>query len=183
MREKEGFHFGRISMINHWTIAVVFISVLSLGFYLNFVGSGRGLRGPWMGVHQAAGVVFLGLALWRISWRFLQGFPQDSAPMPAWQKLSAKLVHWVLLFVIVAMPVSGIVMSLFSERAINVFGLFTLQALPENELITRIAGGLHWWLSYLVLGALFLHVGAVLKHHFIDKDDTLRRMISTKKKE
>ena len=41
MKEKQGFHFGRISIINHWTMAILFISVLSLGFLLDFVGAGR----------------------------------------------------------------------------------------------------------------------------------------------
>ena len=181
MKEKHGFHFGRISIINHWTVALLFLFILSLGFYLDFVGVGRGLRGPWMGVHKAAGVLFLVLALWRIGWRLTQGFPRDVAPMPLWQRLSAKLAHWVLLLAILAMPVSGILLSLFSERAINVFGLFTLPALPENELVSRVAHFVHGTLSYIVAATIFLHVGAVFKHHLIDKDDTLKRMLRPRK--
>lgn len=181
MREKHGSRFGLISIINHWSVALLFIFILCLGFYLDFVGVGRGLRGPWMGVHKAAGVLFLVLALWRISWRLSQGFPQDVAPMPLWQRLSAKLAHWILLLAIIAMPVSGILLSVFSERAINVFGLFTLQALPENELVSRFAYLVHSSLSYIVAATILLHVGAVFKHHLIDKDDTLRRMLKPRK--
>lgn len=181
MREKAGSRFGVISIINHWSVALVFISTLGLGFYLDFLGSGRGLRGPWMGVHQATGALFLILALWRLGWRLVQGFPQDAAPMPAWQRFAAKLVHWVLLFAIIAMPVSGILLTLFSERSINAFGLFTLPAQPENELISRIAYAVHESLAYIVSGAILMHVGAVLKHHVLDKDDTLRRMIKPRK--
>lgn len=181
MREKEGYRFGLISIINHWTVAIVFLSVLGLGFYLDFLGSGRALRGPWMGAHQAAGALFFVLALWRIGWRLLQGFPKDVATMPAWQHLSAKLVHWMLLFSIFAMPLSGILLNLYAERAINVFGLFTLPAQPENELISRIAYLVHSTLAYIVAITIFMHVGAVIKHHLIDKDDTLKRMIRIKK--
>lgn len=181
MREKNGFRFGWVSIINHWTVALVFLSLLCLGFYLDFVGDGRGVRGPWMGVHKAVGVLLLALALWRIMWRLIQGFPKDIAPMPLWQELSAKLVHWVLLFSIIAMPISGILLSLYSERAINVLGLFIIPAQPENELISSIAYVVHEVLSYAVSLTILMHVGAVIKHHVIDKDDTLRRMLKPKK--
>lgn len=180
MREKEGFRFGLVSIINHWANAIIFLSVLSLGFYLSFVGDGRAVRGPWMEAHKAGGVLLLVLALWRVSWRLFHGFPKDVTAMPTWQKLSAKLVHWMLLFAILAMPISGILLSLYGERSINVFGLFVVPAQPENELISRIAYAIHWSLAYLVSGAILLHVGAVLKHHLLDKDDTLKRMITSK---
>lgn len=181
MKEREGFRFGVVSIINHWTVALLFLGVLGLGFYLDFLGSGRGLRGPWMGVHQAAGVVVLALALWRVSWRLFQGFPKDTNHMPAWQRISAKLVHWILLFAIIAMPVSGVLMNLYAERPINVFGLFTLPAQPENELITRFANIVHGGLAYIAGATIFMHVAAVVKHHVIDKDDTLKRMLRTKR--
>jgi cytochrome b561 len=180
MKEKEGIRFGRVSIINHWTNAIIFLSVLGLGFYLSFLGDGRAVRGPWMEAHKAGGVLLLVLALWRVSWRMFHGFPKDVISMPTWQKMSAKLVHWMLLFAILAMPLSGILMSLYGERSINVFGLFVVPAQPENELISRIAYAIHGNLAYLVSGALLLHVGAVLKHHLLDKDDTLKRMLTSK---
>jgi cytochrome b561 len=180
MKEKEGFRFGLVSIINHWANAVIFLSVLGLGFYLSFMGDGRAVRGPWMEAHKAGGVLLLVMAMWRVSWRLFHGFPKDVIEMPTWQKLSAKLVHWMLLFAILAMPISGILLSLYGERSINVFGLFVVPAQAENELITRIAYAIHGNLAYLVSGAVLLHVGAVLKHHLLDKDDTLKRMITSK---
>jgi|GEM_PF-156639 len=180
MKEKEGFRFGLVSIINHWANAIIFLSVLGLGFYLSFMGDGRAVRGPWMEAHKAGGVLLLVLAMWRVSWRLFHGFPKDVIEMPTWQKLSAKLVHWMLLFAILAMPISGILLSLYGERSINVFGLFVVPAQPENELISRIAYAIHGNLAYLVSGAVLLHVGAVLKHHLLDKDDTLKRMITSK---
>lgn len=181
MREKHGSSFGLVSIINHWSVALIFLGTLGLGFYLDFLGSGRALRGPWMGVHQATGALFLVLALWRLSWRLVQGFPEDVAPMPAWQIFAAKLVHWVLLFAIIAMPLSGVLLTLYSERSINVFGMFTLPAQPENETVTRLASLVHQGLAYIVSAAIVMHVGAVLKHHVLDKDDTLRRMLRIRK--
>lgn len=181
MREKHGFRFGLVSIINHWSNALIFIGVLGLGFYLDFIGSGRALRGPWMGVHQAAGALFLFLAIWRLVWRLIQGFPKETTHMPAWQTMSAKLVHWLLLFSIIAMPVSGILLTVFGERAVNVFGLFTIPAQPEQDFVRTVANTVHSALAYIVAAAIFMHVGAVVKHHVIDKDDTLKRMLSSKK--
>lgn len=177
MKEREGIRFGLVSIINHWINAIIFISVMGLGFYLDYVGDGRAVRGPWMEAHKAGGVLLLILAMWRISWRFFQGFPKDLAPMPTWQKLSAKLVHWMLIFALVAMPVSGILLSLYSERGINVFGLFIIPPQPENVLVSGLASLVHESMAYLVAAALFMHVGAVFKHHLIDRDNTLVRML------
>lgn len=180
MREREGDRFGLISIINHWAVAVLFLSVLGLGFYLDYVGEGRMLRGPWMEVHKATGVILLVVASWRVFWRLRQGFPKDTIEMPAWQHLAAKLVHWILLFAIIAMPVSGILLSLFSERAINVFGLFIIPAQAENQQINWLSSIFHESFAYFAAFIVFMHVGAVVKHHVIDKDDTLQRMLSPK---
>lgn len=181
MREKDGYHFGVISIINHWTVALLFISVLCLGFYLDFVGSGRGVRGIWMGVHQAIGVFILLWASWRLSWRLAQGFPKDTVHMPKWQEVSAKMAHWVLLFSTLAMPISGILLSLYGERSVNFFGIITIPPQPENPLISGLAYLVHETLSYIVAITIFMHVGAVFKHHLIDRDDTLKRMISVRR--
>ncbi len=181
MRERDGSRFGIFSIINHWSVAILFLSVLCLGFFLDFAGDGRAMRGPWMEAHKAAGVLLLVLASWRVAWRLSQGFPKDTIHMPSWQKISAKLVHWLLLFASIAMPISGILLSLFSERAINVFGLFIIPAMPENELVSRFGNLVHEALAYLVSAIILMHVGAVLKHHLLDKDDTLKRMLSSKK--
>ncbi len=181
MKEKHGFHFGRISIINHWIMAILFLSVLSLGFLLDFFGSGRALRGPWMEAHKAGGVILLMFGLWRVGWRLTQGFPKDVVHMPWWQHLAAKLAHWVLLFAIIAMPVSGILLSLYSERGINVFGLFVIPAQGENELVSRFASMTHEILAYMVAATILMHVGAVLKHHLLDRDETLGRMLRVRK--
>lgn len=182
MKEKNGFGFGLISIINHWFVGLTFLGVLCLGFYLDFAGDGRGVRGPWMGVHQAAGSFVLIWATWRLCWRLTQGFPKDIVHMPLWQELSAKLAHWILLFSTIAMPVSGILLSLYSERSVNFFGLFILPAQPENELVSRFAYIVHGGLAYIVSATILMHVGAVFKHHLLDKDDTLIRMLKTRKR-
>lgn len=181
MREKYGYRFGLVSILNHWVVAILFLSVLSLGFLLDFFGDGRALRGPWMEAHKAAGVILLVFAIWRICWRLMQGFPKEASHMPAWQVMSAKLVHWILLFAIVAMPISGILLSLYGERGINVFGLFIIPPRAENDFISNVSSVIHETLAYIVSATIFMHVGAVVKHHLIDKDDTLRRMLTTKR--
>lgn len=101
--------------------------------------------------------------------------------MPTWQQLSAKLVHWVLLGAMIIMPISGILLSLYSERGINVFGLFVIPAQGDNELVSRFASMTHEVLAYVVAGSILMHIAAVLKHRLLDRDETLARMLRVRK--
>ncbi|HIF25707.1 MAG TPA: cytochrome b [Micavibrio sp.] len=180
MSERQGSTFGFISRFNHWTVALVFIGMLCLGFYLEFGGLEREAKGPLMGIHKSVGTLFLVFALWRVLWRIVQGFPQDIAVFPAWQKISARIVHWLLLLSVIAMPLSGALMSLFNGRDIDIFGWFRVPAQDKNELISGIAHEIHGTAPYIIVALILLHLGAAIKHQFIDGDRTLGRMLGSR---
>ncbi|MGB0719438.1 MAG: cytochrome b [Bdellovibrionales bacterium] len=178
MREKDGKNFTMISRLNHWGIAVFFLAMLGFGFYLAFGDIPRADKGPLMGLHKALGVVFLAFASWRVIWRLAQGFPKDIAIMPNWQSLAAKATHWALLAAVIIMPVSGVLMSIFSGRAVNVFDIVTIPAQPKNEAIQFAAHNMHEIAPYIIAALILLHAAAAVKHHAIDKDATLKRMLT-----
>jgi cytochrome b561 len=178
MSDRKNNMFGITSRFNHWFTALVFIGMLCFGFYLSFGGLEREVKGPLMGIHKSIGTLFLAFAFWRIGWRLAQGFPKDVAVMPAWQSIAAKATHWLLLLSVLAMPLSGVIMSIYGGRAINVFNWFTIPAQDKIETISGLAHSIHSYAPYAIAALITLHIAAALKHHFIDKDATLKRMVS-----
>lgn len=170
--------YNQISRFNHWFAALIVLGMLAFGLYLENAGLTREARGALMPIHKAIGVLFLLFALWRVGYRLTQGFLSPAAVMPAWQERASKFVHWVLLAAVLIMPISGLTMSLFSARAVEVFGLFTVPAFEKNESIAGIAHFAHGTTAYVLLAAIVLHVAAALKHHIVDKDATLARMLT-----
>ncbi len=172
----EGTRFGAISIINHWTIAVLIIVMLAIGLYMDSLPRGPG-RGEWIDLHKSIGIAVLFLGAWRVLWRISQSFPDEVCEMPRWQELAAKAVHIALLMLIVAMPLSGYISSSAGGHEVSFFGLFHLPQLPESKALSETVSEVHETLADLLMIVLALHVAAALKHHVIDKDNTLKRML------
>lgn len=168
--------FGAISIVNHWVIAVLIIGMLVFGLYIDSLG-----RGPQqlalLQTHKAIGVIVLVLAAWRVLWRIVQGFPNEVAQMPRWQRVSARVVHIALLTAILVMPIAGYVTSSTGGHPISMFRLFNMPALPKNEAVSAAAATVHSVVAYILIVLICLHVAAALKHHLVDRDATLKRMI------
>ena len=170
--------YGATSRINHWVIASAMIGMLGFGLYLEFGGLAREAKGPLIGIHKSVGMLVLIFGLWRVAWRLLKGFPAPASNMPAWQEMASKLAHWVLLAGIIVMPLSGLVGSLFGGRDVSVFGLFTRPAQVKIEWLQSLSGGVHGLFGKALAVIVLIHMTAALKHHFVDKDATLSRMLS-----
>ena len=169
--------YSTISRINHWVIAIAMIGMLGVGLYLEFGGLEREAAAGLRNIHKAAGVLVLVFGAWRVTWRLIKGFPAPASTMPAWQEKASHLAHWVLLAGIILMPVSGLLGSLFSGRDVAVFGLFTIPAQTKIEWLQAIGHGVHSWFGKAMAVVVLVHVAAALKHHWIDKDATLLRMV------
>jgi cytochrome b561 len=169
--------YGTTSRINHWIIAIAMIGMLGLGLYLEFGGMAREAKGSLRDIHKAIGVLVLVFGLWRVTWRLLKGFPAAASSMPAWQETASKVAHWVLLAGIVLMPLSGLLGSIFSGRDVSVFGFFTIPGQAEIEWLQALSHGVHSWFGKALAAVVVIHVAAALKHHIVDKDATLVRML------
>lgn len=171
-----GTRFGTISIVNHWVIAGLVIIMLALGLYMDDLP-----RGPRqfqiVQIHKSIGALVLILALWRVAWRLIFRFPDEVATMPRWQEIAAKAAHVTLLALIIAMPFTGYISSATGGNAVTFFGLFSLPALPESKFVSGLMAGAHGLLANLLMIVLVLHIAAAVKHHFIDRDATLTRML------
>lgn len=170
--------YDLMSRLNHWIIAIAMIGMLLFGLYLEYGGLEREARRPLLGIHRSIGVLVLLYGTWRVAWRLMNGFPQPAAHMPPWQVRASRAAHWSLLAGILLMPLSGICFTVFRGRDVDVFGWFSIPATAEALWIVSLSSVLHQYVGYGLCVIVLLHVGAALKHHFIDHDATLTRMIS-----
>lgn len=172
-----GAHFGAVSIFNHWVIALLIIAMLAIGIYMVDLPKGGAARTEWIDFHKSVGILVLVLGTWRVLWRIASGVPDEIADMPRWQHNAAKAVHLMLLIAIVAMPVSGYMRSSMRGKQVSFFGLFDMPVLPQSEVIGSAASAVHSWLAYILIAIIVVHVVAAVKHHVIDKDATLKRML------
>lgn len=176
----DSIQYGRISRFNHILLALLMIGAIAFGLYIEDLP-----RGPekfeMIGLHKSFGVLILFLGLWRIFWRLKSGFLK---PADGVSKVEFKLghtAHILLLILIFLMPMSGYVMSEAKGYAVSFFGLFEMPPLPDNKAVGDFARQAHDILGTVAIVLISLHVLAALKHHFINKDNTLLRMFGKPK--
>ena len=161
----------------HWLMAALLIGLLALGFYMSDLPlSPEKLQlYSW---HKWAGVTAFILLAIRLLWRATHRPPALPASMSATAQRMAHLGHLALYALMIAIPLSGWLMSSAKGFQTVYFGVLPIPDLlaknPElGELLATLHGGLNLLLALTVLG----HAAAALKHHFVDKDDVLRRML------
>ncbi len=164
--------YSKTSIALHWIVGLAFIGVFIIGAYLSDLP-----RGPekmeLVALHKSFGVLILLIALARVFWRIKEGAIPPASVMPAWQEKVAKAVHGLLLLATLAMPLSGIAMN----RALEVFG-YTLVAAGEKVVwLQELGAAVHKTAPPIIIAIVLLHIAAVLKHHLIDKDATMARML------
>jgi len=172
--------YGLIQIVLHWTMAAMIAVLLPLGLWM----TGLEYYDPWYtrapDLHRALGVCLAILLIVRIVARGMQVRPRPLATA-SWQRHAAGATHWLLYILPALLVISGYLISTADGRAIEVFALFSVPAtLSGLENQADIAGQVHKLLGFALIGVAALHAGAALKHHFVDRDRTLRRMLSSK---
>jgi cytochrome b561 len=160
----------------HWALALGMVGMLAFGLLLEDMPKGDA-KSALIWWHKGLGVAILVFALLRIGWRLVEGMPQPIASMPAWQHRVSAATHGFLLLGTLAMPVSGMMMSLGGGRTIDVLGLFVIPAIGKVEWMDKAGHIIHGLGGKLLIAAIVLHVAGALKHHVVDKDATLARML------
>jgi cytochrome b561 len=161
----------------HWLIALGITGTFCLGLYMSDLHlSPEKLRlYSW---HKWVGVSLFLLALLRLAWRSFNAPPELPAAMPGWQRVVAEWTHYLLYFLMIAIPLSGWLMSSAKGFQTVWFGILPIpDLLPKSkelgEQLTWVHQGLNFFMAFVVVG----HVLAALKHHYLDRDDVLLRML------
>lgn len=169
--------WGSISKLLHWLI----VALLLTQYTLAWIASGLPLGLEKLVVlsrHKSFGILILALAATRLTWRLLNPTPALPTEVPKRQQQLARVTHALLYGCLFALPLSGWIMSSARNFSVSFFNLFQLPDLVgPGETIYVISRNLHVGLTWVLLGAVLLHVAAALKHHFLDRNDVLRRML------
>jgi cytochrome b561 len=173
-----------VAIVLHWAIALLLFTNLYLGLAMQ---NEHGMaKFTVMQLHKSVGFTVLGLALLRLSWRLVSRPPPYLKSMKGWEKSAAHIVHWGFYFIILVMPLTGWIMVSASPTNIPTLLYKTLpmphigfiHALPMDvrKATEDQAGLAHLVLAWSLATLIVLHLGAVLKHQFLDKDGVLYRM-------
>ncbi len=184
--------YGSVAKWLHWLVALCFLVAYVTVYYGQLFTEPRSPDERFVrGLHTMFGLSALLLVVPRLAWRFMNVHPQPD-PAPHWQHMTATLAHWVLYFFIIAMPLSGWLG--YGGRTVNLFWVFEVPTFRHTELFTWLVEGKlgltfdEWeapidyfhkaivgrWLAWVLIA---IHAGAALYHHYIQKDNTLRRML------
>lgn len=167
--------YGLVAKIFHWVIAVLIIGLLPVG-----LGMGALPNEPFKfqiyAMHKSFGLLVFFLGLGRIIWRFVSPPPEHLESHAKWEVTLASAAHFWLYVCIIGMPLSGWLMSNAGEFPVPFFGLQMPALIGKNEALGDLFYEVHEILAYTLLFVLALHAAGALKHHVIDKDETLKRM-------
>ncbi len=169
----------------HWLIGIIILSMLALGFYTAEIVTDVYAQYELVQIHKSWGFLVFFLVLARLIWRLVNPTPALPDHMPAHERLLSHAGHSALYVLMIVMPLSGWLMASASELQEMygiknmVFGLFEMPdpVVPGDKALEELFGSIHFWSGIAMVVILAGHVGAALKHHFINRDTILRRMI------
>lgn len=162
----------------HWLMAILIIATFLLGLTMVDIPGLTPTKLKYFSWHKWLGVTVFGIACLRILWRMTHAAPPYADNMQSWQKKASHIAHALMYVLIFAVPLSGYFYSLAAGVPVMYLGVIPLPVLiaPDPEL-KALLKQVHYAFNVVLLGVFCLHVLAVLKHQFIDRDRTLQRML------
>ncbi|MEM7618526.1 MAG: cytochrome b/b6 domain-containing protein [Pseudomonadota bacterium] len=170
--------YGLISKALHWGMALVILSLLGAGFFMTDMDFSP-FKLEIYALHKSFGMLILMLFGLRILWRSFSVTPDHLQTHATWERGLSKVIHLLLYISMVGMPLSGWIMSSAGDFTNSFFGLFVFPDLVDkDEQLFELMREVHELLAFALLAAITLHMAGAFKHHFIDRDETLKRMTS-----
>ena len=169
--------YGIVSRLLHWLMALAIFALFGLGVWMVGLGYYHPLYHTAPHWHKSVGLIVAFALVARVVWRLANVRPSDDDLSPL-ERVAARVAHWSFYGLLFVIAVSGYLMSTADGRPVAVFEWVSLPSPGTNPGLESTAGAIHMWVSYLVIALAVVHTAAALKHHFIDRTSTLRRMWS-----
>lgn len=189
--------YTKTAIVLHWLIALGIFAMFALGWYMSELpkeapkqmafdlfdlgiytwqlAEEASPRTFYFNLHKSIGVTLLALIAIRVLWRVTHRPPALLSSYKAWEKKLATGTHHLLYLLMVAMPLSGLIMAVNSKYGVKWFGMDFISGL-DNSGVRDLFKEAHETVGALLLIVVILHIAGALKHKFIDKDDTMKRM-------
>ncbi len=183
--------YGSVTKTFHWLTALLILTALPLGWFANDLAhaiydpniptseSDIARAATLFSLHKTIGVTVFFVALARILWALTQTKPgllnADNKP----EAFAAETVHWMLYASLVLVPLTGWIHHAATEGFAPIWWPFgqNLPFVPKSLYLSEVTANLHWLFIWVLAGSLALHIAGALKHHVVDNDSTLRRML------
>jgi cytochrome b561 len=169
--------WGQAAQFFHWLILVLLVIQVTLATLADDLPLGM-KKLALLARHKSVGITILGLVVLRLLWRWMNSTPELPDTLKPYERVLANLTHAGLYIVLFAMPLSGWIMSSARGFPVSWFGFIQLPDLvAKNQRLYDVMVETHETLAWVLYTIVLLHVAAALKHHFLLKDNVLRRML------
>ena len=170
--------WGAVAQLLHWLIVALLIVQVTLALWADELHGMQKLA--MLARHKSVGLTIMALAALRLAWRWANPTPPLPDTLKPYERRLARFTHALLYLLLFALPLSGWTMSSARGFPVSWFGFFQLPDLvPKNRALYEALVDTHATLACVLVAVVVLHVAAALKHHFVLKDDVLRRMLPT----
>lgn len=172
--------FGVISILLHWLMAILLMGLFALGLYMTGLDYYDPLyhTAPWW--HKSFGLLVMALLLFRFIWKVSNPEPEALKTHKKWAVFLANIIQKIFYLMIFLIGISGYFISTAKGKGIEFFNLLEVPAITQalDEDRADLIGEVHEVLAIMLIVLAILHGAAALKHHFVDKDKTLLRMLN-----
>ena len=183
---KDAARYSTVAIVLHWLLGLSIFAMFAIGVYMSDLPFSP-TRLKLYNYHKWAGITFLILSVLRLLWRLLNKPPAlpkaIEQAMPSWQTKIYHATHYALYALFFAVPLIGWAYSSAAGFPIVLFGVLPLpDFMSVDKEFAKQIKELHGASAFALLALALLHIGAALKHHFIDKDGLVNRMLPSSSK-
>jgi cytochrome b561 len=169
--------YSRTAIALHWLLALLIIANFALGVTMVDISGLTPAKLQYFAWHKWLGIAVLALTAYRFLWRLSQDTPRYPIGIPAWQEQLAGALHRLMYMLMFAVPLSGYLYTTAAGVPVVFLGLLPIPAaFGPDAALKAIFKTAHYALNMGLLAGVCLHISAALKHHFIERDNILRRM-------
>lgn len=181
--KSDAHHWGSMAKWFHWLIVAGILIQAAIGLIMVELPKRPNIQ-PVYDLHKSIGLTILALAILRVLWRLFDGRPENPPGMGALEILVARAGHGLLYVLLFALPISGWLLDSASGlRALRWWGVVPMPRLVDADReLKALALTAHNWLFWLLALVALGHAAAALKHHYIDRDTVLSRMLPGRRK-
>ncbi|WP_372996268.1 cytochrome b [Marinobacter sp.] len=170
--------YGLVAMIIHWLVAAAVFGLFGLGYWMVDLSYYDDWYRRAPDIHRSIGILLFVVMVFRVAWRGVNVSPAPLSNHKRWEVRSAHLAHFLLYVLIFVAMVSGYLISTADGSSISVFGWFEVPSVTGRiKGMEDTAGVVHYWSTWAIVGLAVIHAAGAFKHHLLDRDRTLWRML------